>query len=94
MKHSFSPEDVPGFMRKLNALKAESGLTDPEIGIVCAVERKAVSRWRRGETFPDLVSFRQMCLLFNVSADWLLGLEGTSDKDIWNLNVFEHGATK
>lgn len=89
MKHRFSPDDVPGFMRKLNALKAESGLTDPEIGIVCAVERKAVSRWRHGETSPDLASFRQMCLLFNVSADWLLGLDTAEPWDVWNMSAFE-----
>ena len=83
-----APGDIPGFTERLNAVKAAKGVTDLDIALVCDRDRKAVVHWRNGQTVPDAVSVRQMCLLFGVSADWLLGLDDAEPGDIWNINAF------
>lgn len=83
-----APGDIPGFKERLNAAKVAKGVRDLDIATVCARERKAVVHWRNGETVPDAVSVRQMCLLLGVSADWLLGLDDAEPGDIWNINAF------
>ena len=83
-----SPDDIPGFIRRLNAAKNAKGVSDMDIALVCNRERKAVVHWRNGQTVPDAVSVRQMCLLFGVSADWLLGLDNAKPDDIWNIHAF------
>lgn len=83
-----APGDIPGFTHRLNAAKDAKGASNMEIATVCARERKAVSHWMNGQVYPDAVSVRQMCLLFGVSADWLLGLDDAKPDDIWNISAF------
>ena len=83
-----SPDDIPGFIWRLNAAKDAKGVSDMDIALVCDRERKAVVHWRNGQTVPDAVSVRQMCLLLGVSADWLLGLDDAKPDDIWNISAF------
>ena len=39
------------------------------------VSASGLSRYRSGKREPSLHVFREMCLAFGVSADWLLGIE-------------------
>ena len=87
-KKKHLPGDIPGFTHRLNAAKDAKGVTDLDIALVCDRDRKAVVHWRNGQTVPDAVSVRQMCLLFGVSADWLLGLDDAKPDDIWNISAF------
>ena len=89
MRHKSSVDDVPGFTERLKELKAHSHLSNEQIALVCNRERKAVSHWLNGYTFPDAVSLRQLCLLFGVSADWLLGLDTAKQFDMWAIKAFE-----
>lgn len=43
-------------------------------------EEQAISKWERGQSFPDISLFAQLCKALNVSADTLLGLERETEK--------------
>ena len=81
MRHKSSVDDVPGFTERLKEVKAHSHLSNEQIALVCNRERKAVSHWLNG--------LRQLCLLFGVSADWLLGLDTAKQFDMWAIKAFE-----
>ena len=38
-------------------------------------ERKAIYGWQNGTSVPNIVVFNQLCNIFHVSADWLIGRE-------------------
>lgn len=53
------------------------------------MSRQSVSKWERGQSFPDLSILSDLCRVLNVSADLLLGLEyrnftENNDMDIHN----------
>lgn len=45
------------------------------------VSQPAVGRWKNHERIPDLLSLVAICRVFNVSADWLLGLEEEGERE-------------
>jgi len=46
------------------------------------VSRQAISRWENGTALPDSNNLLQLSKLFNVTADYLLNEDYTSDNDI------------
>ena len=38
-------------------------------------ERKAIYGWTNGASVPNIVVLNQLCSIFYVSADWLIGRE-------------------
>ena len=64
-----------GFTDKLTNLMAESNMTLIEMADIIGVERKTLANYRDGVSNPDTLALAKICKLFNVSADWLLGLK-------------------
>lgn len=59
--------------RFLAALRKEKGLTQQQTAEKLGVSNKAVSRWERDETAPDISLLPEIAALFGVSCDELLG---------------------
>lgn len=57
------------------ALRKAAGLTQAELAEKLNYSDKAVSKWERGESVPDVVTLMQLAKLFGVSVDTLLGEE-------------------
>lgn len=55
----------------------KSPYNQTEIAEKIGVERKALNSYMNGRSQPNALGIARMAVLFNVSADWLLGL--TSD---------------
>ena len=59
---------------------------------MCGVARQSVSQWRDGNTRPDILSLEKIARYFNVSTDYLLGIEdgktrqATADLDALGLD--------
>ncbi len=60
---------------RLKELRIAAGLTQQELSIVFFVNQRTVSNWENGKREPDLVTFVKIAKFFEVSADYLLGLE-------------------
>lgn len=48
-----------------------SGMTQSELAEKINYSDKAVSKWERGESLPDIAVLKNIALLFGVSLDWL-----------------------
>lgn len=67
-------EDVRAAVAKTIArLRSEQGLTQIELAEKLNYSDKAVSKWERGESVPDITVLVQLAELFGVSLDELVG---------------------
>lgn len=53
-------------------LRQASGMTQAELAAKLNYSDKAVSKWERGESLPDVAVLAQIADLFQVSLDWLV----------------------
>ena len=56
----------------IGSLRREAGMTQLELAEKLNYSDKAVSKWERGESVPDIVTLKAVADLFNVSVDYLL----------------------
>lgn len=61
-----------GFSERLKEKKDESGLTCNEISKRIGRERKSIYGYMRGDVQPDTYTLAKLCVVLNVSADYLL----------------------
>lgn len=66
-------EDLkPVFSGNLTALRKKKGWTQLELAERLNYSDKAVSKWERGESLPDVTILKQISELFEVTVDYLL----------------------
>lgn len=59
----------------ISSLRRESGMTQAELAERINYTDKAVSKWERGESVPDISVLRDISLIFGVSVDYLISAE-------------------
>ena len=62
------------FNERIKELRLEKKLNQNQLAELCKVKQSCVSKWERGETLPDAEMLILIAELFNVSSDYLLGL--------------------
>ena len=62
----------PIVARRIAALRQSSGMTQMELAEALHYSDKAVSKWERGESLPDVTVLKQIADLFHVTVDSLL----------------------
>lgn len=60
------------FAENLSALRKKKGWTQLELAEKINYSDKAVSKWERGESLPDVVILKQISELFEVTVDYML----------------------
>ncbi len=63
------------FGEKLKNVRREKGYTQKDIYTILKVSPNCYASWEQGRTQPDIENIRRLCLIFKVSADYLLGFE-------------------
>lgn len=63
------------FGKTLKELRVEKGISQRELGKFLGVCNQTVSFWESGRSEPDLDSLVKISNFFEVSADFLLGLD-------------------
>ena len=63
------------FGENLKRLRTQSNLTQEDLASVLGVSFQTISKWERGETYPDLTMLPEIAAYFNISADDLLGAD-------------------
>ena len=67
----------------IKALRAKKGVTQEKLSEVLGVTCAAVSKWERGDTYPDITLIFPLAYYFGVSVDELMGYnEGKVEEDI------------
>ncbi|MBQ8229325.1 MAG: helix-turn-helix transcriptional regulator [Clostridia bacterium] len=59
---------------KLKELRKEKILTQQELAKSIDLSQSTISCWENGKRTPTVSALIKLCLLFNVSANYLLGL--------------------
>lgn len=67
---------------KIRELRKNKNMTQEELGVALGVAKNTVSYWERNENKPDYDMIIKIAKLFNVSTDYLFGLNGN---DIGNI---------
>ena len=62
---------------KIFALRKAHNLTQEALGEAVGVSAQAVSKWEKGDSLPDISIIADVCRVFGISADALLGNEGS-----------------
>lgn len=73
---------MKNFADSITRLRKEKGLTQRQVAEVLGVSDKAVSKWERGETMPDVALLPSLAEFYGVSLDELLQREGSQEKVI------------
>ena len=60
------------FMKNLTALRKSAGLTQAELADKLNYSDKAVSKWERGESLPDIYVLKQIADCFGLTVDALI----------------------
>ena len=62
-------------------LRRENGLTQVELAEKLNYSDKAVSKWERGESLPDISVLKQIADMFNVTVDYLLKSDHSAERE-------------
>jgi transcriptional regulator with XRE-family HTH domain len=63
------------FNIRLKELRLEKGLTQKKLAEKLQYDQSMIARWEKGECEPTESAIRKTAIFFEVSADYLLGLE-------------------
>ncbi len=63
------------FNEILREVRRESGMTQKDVYTVLQVSPNCYASWEQGRTQPDIENIKKLCAIFEVSADYLLGIE-------------------
>ena len=61
--------------QRIKELRKEQKISQIELAERCLVKQSCVSKWERGATLPDAQMIILLTQIFNVSADFLLGIK-------------------
>ena len=68
------------FGENIKKLRKEKELTQETLADFLGVSFQAVSKWERGETYPDITMLPVISSFFNISVDELLGVNRAEDE--------------
>lgn len=60
---------------KIKELRVEKGITQKQLAKLINKSETGVASWEQGLSEPCINDIRLLCKIFDVSADYLLGLE-------------------
>ena len=63
------------FCKRLKELRKENNLTTNSLGKILNVSNSTITRWENGNILPSIEHLYNIAKYFNVSADFLIGLE-------------------
>lgn len=63
------------FSKRLADLRKYNKLTQKQLAEIIGTNNSSVCDWERGRSEPSIEMIIALCRLFDVSADYLLGLE-------------------
>ena len=71
---------------KIKLLREKAGLTQSDIARAFGLTRSSVNAWEMGLSVPSTQYIVELAKLFNVSTDYLLGMENTASISVSGLS--------
>lgn len=69
------------FGENIKKLRKEKELTQESLANILGVSFQTISKWERGETYPDITMLPVISSFFNVSVDELLGVNKSKEEE-------------
>lgn len=66
---------MESFGERLKNLRKEKGLTQKELALKIDNAQSAIYYWESNKQEPTISALKKLCLFFDVTADYLIGLE-------------------
>jgi len=63
----------------LKILRKKNDMTQEDVAEVLGVSPQSVSKWERGDTYPDITLLPSLANLYKTSIDSLIGMEKIND---------------
>lgn len=63
------------FCERFKELRKDTNLSTIELGKILKVSNSTITRWENGNIIPSIEHLYNIAKYFNISADYLLGLE-------------------
>ena len=63
----------------LKSLRKKKDLTQEEVAEILGVSPQSVSKWERGDTYPDITLLPALANLYKVSVDTIIGMDRIND---------------
>ena len=76
------------FGENLKALRQKRNLTQEKLAEFLNVSFQTISKWERGDTYPDISMLPEIALFFKVSVDDLLGVNKAENEEKLLVNTF------
>lgn len=72
--------------QKLKELRLERNLIQLDIANAINVSKTTICHWEIGRQEPCTEDIKKLCIFYNISADYLLGLEDEAGRKVYNIN--------
>ena len=59
----------------IKGLRVEKNMTQTQLASMLFISQDTISLWERNKSLPDVKSLIQLSKIFNVTTDYILGLE-------------------
>ncbi|MBN2879882.1 MAG: helix-turn-helix transcriptional regulator [Clostridia bacterium] len=69
-------------MKNLRKVRKEHGMTMKDLAVKIGVSESAISQYENDKRQPGYETLIELCRIFNVSADYLLGIEESEEFSI------------
>lgn len=73
------------FRERLKELRCERHLSQKQLAEYIKTTNSSISDWETGRSQPDLETLARLAVFFEISVDYLLGLEDESGKKLNSL---------
>ncbi|MBO4326661.1 MAG: helix-turn-helix transcriptional regulator [Clostridia bacterium] len=74
----------------IKRLRSEKGITQEQLAAAMNVTCAAVSKWERGETYPDITMLQPLAFYFGVTLDELMGYDKEKVSEQIELTIAEY----
>ena len=85
---------VKNFGEKLKELRKEKGLTQKELAQFLDSAQSAIVYWEKNQQEPNISTLKKIAIFFDVTTDYLLGLEDETGAKIYNNYGIHNGDVK
>ncbi|MBR5264218.1 MAG: helix-turn-helix domain-containing protein [Clostridia bacterium] len=81
--------------QNLKILRMKNNFTQEDVADYLNITPQSVSKWERGETYPDITLLPALANLFETSIDLLMGMDTIrAEKTIYNIHNMAHNEMK
>jgi transcriptional regulator with XRE-family HTH domain len=70
--------------KNLKSLRIKKGWTQEEMAVMLSITPQSISKWERGDTYPDITMLPALAHLFHISVDELIGMDKINDEKAIN----------